>query len=120
MVSSNAPRRDASPPRPLRAPPRLAIRRGVTGHLCQIKFWLMQLIILAAVVLWNALITSTSATTEASAPEAAEATATTAATSATADEPRSNPKRQIADTAAEKVSEKVAVSQPSRPPCRSR
>jgi len=28
MVSSNAPRRGASPPRPLRAPPRLAIRRG--------------------------------------------------------------------------------------------
>jgi hypothetical protein len=43
MVSSNAPRRDASPPRPLRAPPRLAIRRGVTGHLCQIKFWLMHI-----------------------------------------------------------------------------
>src|SRR5262249_8570668 len=28
MVSSNAPRRGASPPQPLRAPPRLAIRRG--------------------------------------------------------------------------------------------
>ena len=28
MVSSNAPRRGASPPRPLRAPPRLAICRG--------------------------------------------------------------------------------------------
>src|SRR6186997_2736532 len=28
MMSSNAPKRGASPPRPLRAPPRLAIRRG--------------------------------------------------------------------------------------------
>ena len=28
----------ASPPRPLRAPPRLAIRRGEPGHRCQIKF----------------------------------------------------------------------------------
>jgi hypothetical protein len=37
-VSSNAPRRGASPPRPLRAPPRLAIRRGGPGHLCQVKF----------------------------------------------------------------------------------
>src|SRR5262245_45629726 len=38
MVSSNAPRRGASPPRPLRAPPRLANRRGDPGHLCQVKF----------------------------------------------------------------------------------
>jgi hypothetical protein len=29
MMSSNAPRRGALPPRPLRAPPRLAIRRSV-------------------------------------------------------------------------------------------
>src|SRR6266436_5682923 len=37
MVSSNAPRRGASPPRPLRA--RLGSRFSVgTGHLCQIKF----------------------------------------------------------------------------------
>ena len=28
----------ASPPRPLRAPPRLAICRGEPGHRCQIKF----------------------------------------------------------------------------------
>ena len=42
MVSSNAPRRGASPPRPLCA--RLGSRFAVgTGHLCQIKFWLMQL-----------------------------------------------------------------------------
>src|SRR5262245_3406946 len=40
MVSSNAPRRDASPPRPLRAPPRLAIRRGDRTPLSD-KFWLM-------------------------------------------------------------------------------
>src|ERR1700758_2433317 len=33
-----SPRRGASPPRPLRAPPRLAIRRGEPGHRCQIKF----------------------------------------------------------------------------------
>src|SRR5262249_10191025 len=43
MVSSNAPRPGASPPRPLRA--RLGSRFAVgTGHLCQIKFWLMHLI----------------------------------------------------------------------------
>src|SRR5262249_24509682 len=43
MVSSNAPRPGASPPRPLRA--RLGSRFAVgTGHLCQIKFWLMQII----------------------------------------------------------------------------
>src|SRR5262245_49896349 len=33
-----SPRRGASSPRPLRAPPRLAIRRREPGHLCQIKF----------------------------------------------------------------------------------
>src|SRR6266511_2936287 len=42
MVSSNAPRRGASPPRPLCA--RLGSRFAVgTGHLCQIKFWLMHI-----------------------------------------------------------------------------
>jgi len=36
MVFSNSPRRGASPPRPLRAPPRLTIRRGVPDTTCQI------------------------------------------------------------------------------------
>jgi len=35
-VFSNSPRRGASPPRPLRAPPRFTIRRGVQDTTCQI------------------------------------------------------------------------------------
>ena len=38
MVSSNAPRRGASPPRPLRAPPRLAIRRGEQDTSVRLSF----------------------------------------------------------------------------------
>src|SRR3954468_24097507 len=45
MMSSNAPRRGASSPRPLRAPPRLRFAVGI-GHRCQIKFWLMQISVL--------------------------------------------------------------------------
>ena len=38
MVSSNAPRRGASPPRPLRAPPRLAIRRAEQDTSVRLSF----------------------------------------------------------------------------------
>src|SRR5262249_61001415 len=38
MVSSNAPRRGASSPQPLRAPPRLTIRRGVQDTCVRLSF----------------------------------------------------------------------------------
>src|SRR5262245_21528438 len=43
MVSSNRRGGALRNPDQLRAPPRLAIRRGGPGHRCQIKFWLTQI-----------------------------------------------------------------------------
>src|SRR5271165_3195288 len=53
MVSSNRRGGALRNPDQLRAPPRLAIRRGEPGHRCQIKFWLTQVIARAAIVTGN-------------------------------------------------------------------